>query len=403
MNIRYKVELEESEKRQLVAQLKGGKLGVRKMKRAQILLMADAGKKDAEISEALPSGTSTVYRTKQRFVEEGLDAALNERPRRGGERKLNGEQEAILVALACSAPPKGRSRWTLQLLAEELVVLTDVEDISYQTVRRRLAENNLKPWQKKMWCLPKVDAKFVAQMEDILDLYAEQPDPKRPVVCFDETPTQFVGETRTSLPMEPGKPARFDYEYKRNGTANLFVYLDRHRRWRHVDVTDHRANKDFAQRMRDLVDLHYPDGDLIRVVLDNLNTHTAAALYETFPAPEARRILRKLEFHYTPKHASWLNMVEIEIGVMNEQCLDRRIPDKSTLVDELAAWEHRRNNEGATVNWLFTVDKARDKMKRSYPRIEEESAAPPKKPSRKRTKKPKEPWRQPFKTPGKRY
>lgn len=165
-------------------------------------------------------------------------------------------------------------------------------------------------------------------MEDILDLYAEPPDPKRPVVCFDETPMQLIGETRMPRPMRPGHPALYDYEYKRNGTANLFLYFDPHRCWRHVEVTDHRASVDFAHRMRDLVDIHYPEADLIRVVLDNLSTHSAAALYATFPAPEARRILRRLEFHYTPKHASWLNMVEIEISVMMEQCLHRRIPDK---------------------------------------------------------------------------
>jgi hypothetical protein len=290
-----------------------------------------------------------------------------------------------------------------------LVTLTNVEGISPQTVRRRLAENDLKPWQKKMWCLPKVDAAFVARMEDILDLYAEPPDPKRPVVCFDESPTQLIGETRTPLPAEPGKPARYDYEYKRNGTANLFVYFDRHRSWRHVDVTDSRSNADFAHCMQDLVDIHYPNAELIRLVVDNLSTHTAAALYETFPAHEARRILRKIEFHYTPKHASWLNMVEIEIGVMKEQCLNRRIPDKSSLVDEIAVWESQRNAEKGTIDWRFTVDKAREKMARCYPEPLEslqpvESPKPQRKPpARSNKRRKKQRWIQPFKTPGKRY
>jgi len=403
MNVRYRVDLEESERQQLLDLTRGGTAGVRKIKRAQILLMANAGRKDAEIAEVLPVGTATVYRTKQRFVEEGLEAALQERSRRGGERKLDGQQESLLVALACSKPPKGRSRWTLTLLAGALVALTDIESVSCQTVRRRLAECDLKPWQKKMWCLPKVDAAFVARMEDILDLYAEPPDPKRPVVCFDESPTQLIGETRIPQPPQPGRPARYDYEYKRNGTANIFVHLDRHRRWRHVEATDSRANPDFARQMRDLVDIHYPDADLIRVVLDNLSTHSQAALYETFPAPQARRILRKLEFHYTPKHASWLTMAEIEIGVMNEQCLNRRIPSRPTLVDELAAWEQRRNDEGGTVNWLFTVEKARDKMARCYPQaLDHLPVVEFKRPRKRRTKKSKR-WIQPFKTPGKRY
>lgn len=369
MNVRYIVELDEAERQQLQKLTSTGAPGARKMKRAQILLMAAAGNTDQCIADALQVGTSTVYRTKQRFVEEGLEASLIERPGRGGERKLNAQQEAMLVALACSEPPKGRRRWTLCLLADELVALTELDSLSYETVRRRLGDNELKPWQKKMWCLPKVDAAFVAQMEDVLDLYAEPPDPRRPVVNFDETPVQLVGEARISLPALPGQPARVDHEYRRNGTANLFIYFDRHRKWRHVEVTDHRANADFAHRMRDLVDIHYPKAELIRVVQDNLSIHTAAALYETFAAAEARRILRRLEFHYTPKHASWLNMVEIEIGIMVEQCLKRRIPDKQTLAEQLTAWERRRNAEGGTIDWMFTVDRARTKMGRSYPSI----------------------------------
>jgi hypothetical protein len=288
------------------------------------------------------------------------------------------------------------------LLAEKFVALTDVDSVSPQTVRRRLAENDLKPWQKKMWCLPKVDAAFVAQMEDVLDLYSEPPDPKRPVVCFDEHPTQLIGETRTPQSAEPGRRTHYDYEYKRNGTANIFVHIDRHRAWRHVEATDRRANADFAHQMRDLVDIHYPDADLIRIVLDNLSTHSPAALYETYPAPEARRILRKLEFHYTPKHASWLNMAEIEIGVMKDQCLNRRIPDKPTLIDELAAWEQHRNDEGGTIKWLFTVDKAREKMARCYPNVPDDTSTIDPKPRRRRGKKSSR-WNQPFKTPGKRY
>jgi len=369
MNVRYIVELDEAERQELLKLTSAGAPSARKMKRAQILLLSDEGKPDGEIAEALHVGTSTVYRTKQRFVEESLEQALSERPGRGGERKLKAQQEAMLVALACSKPPTGRRRWTLHLLADELVALTDLDSLSYETVRRRLEENELKPWQKKMWCLPKVNAGFVAQMEDVLELYAEPADPRRPVVCFDETPTQLIGEKRVPLPTLPGQPARQDYEYKRNGTANLFIYFDRHRRWRHVDITDHRANADFAHRMRDLVDLHYPEADLIRIVLDNLSIHSAAALYETFDPAEARRILRRLEFHYTPKHASWLNMVEIEIGVMSEQCLKRRIPDKATLSEELRAWEQRRNAERGTIKWMFTVDKAREKMARCYPAV----------------------------------
>ncbi|MHA6834277.1 IS630 family transposase, partial [Ralstonia pseudosolanacearum] len=177
-------------------------------------------------------------------------------------------------------PPAGRARWTLELLADTFVQLTEHEALSRETVRRRLAENDLKPWRKNMWCIPKVDAEYVARMEDVLDLYAETPDPQRPVVCFDESPTQLIGEVRQPIPAEPGKPSRYDCEYKRNGTANLFVFLDAHRSWRKVKVTERRTANDFAQCMRDLVDIHYPQASRIRVVLDNLSTHTPAALYQ---------------------------------------------------------------------------------------------------------------------------
>lgn len=188
-----------------------------------------------------------------------------------------------------------------------------------------LAENDLKPWRRDMWCIPQVDADYVARMEDVLDLYAEAPDPKRPVVCFDESPIQLIGEVRKPIPAKPGQLERYDCEYKRNGTANLFVFLDVNRPWRKVKVTERRAAEDFAACMRELTDAHYPKAERIRVVLDNLSTHSPGALYQTFPAEEARRVLRRLEFHYVPKHASWLNMVEIEIGVLARQCLDRRI------------------------------------------------------------------------------
>src|SRR5712692_4260678 len=367
MNLRYRVELSQAERDELKALLSGGRHAVRKVKRAQILLAADAGASDEEIATSLGVGGSTVYRTKRRFVLGNLDLALREEPRPGAGRKLSGKQEALLVATACSSPPEGRARWTLDLLAGAMVRLTEHDSISRDTVRRRLAENEIKPWRKDMWCIPQVDAEYVARMEDVLDLYAEVPDPKRPVVCFDESPTQLIGEVRQPIPAEPGQLERYDCEYKRNGTANLFVFLDVHRPWRKVKVTDHRAAQDFAECMRDLVDVHYPGVDRIRVVLDNLSTHSLGALYVAFPPEEARRVLRRLEFHYVPKHASWLNMVEIEIGVLRTQCLDRRIATKERLVSEIAAWERQRNASGARIKWMFTTEKARAKMSRAYP------------------------------------
>ncbi len=368
MNLRYRVELSQTERAELTALLSGGKHAARKLKRAQVLLAADAGAGDEEIARSVGVGGSTVYRTKRRFVLGNLPAALGEQPRPGAKRKLSGKEEALLVATACSNPPAGRARWTLELLAGELVRLTEHTSLSRETVRRRLAENDLKPWRKDMWCIPRVDAEYVARMEDVLDLYAEAPDPNRPVVCFDESPIQLIGEVRQPIPAKPGQLERYDCEYKRNGTANLFLFLDVHRPWRKVKVTESRAAVDFATCMRELADLHFPKAERIRVVLDNLSTHSAGALYHAFPAPEARRLLRRLEFHYVPKHASWLNMVEIEIGVLAAQCLDRRIESIAQLTAETAAWEQQRNATGARIKWMFTTEKARAKMGRAYPK-----------------------------------
>ena len=309
-----------------------------------------------------------MYRTKRRFVEGNLERALSEESRPGAKRKLTGKEEALLVATACANPPAGRARWTLDLLAGEMVKLTAHESLSRETVRRRLADADLKPWRRKMWCIPQVDADYVARMEDVLDLYAEAPDPQRPVVCFDESPIQLIGEVRRPIPPEPGQVERYDCEYRRDGTANLFVFLDANRPWRKVKVTARRTAIDFAVCMRELADLHYPKAERIRVVLDHLSTHSAGAFYQAFPAEQARRLLRRIELHYVPKHASWLNMVEIEIGVLAGQCLDRRIESYPRLTAEVAAWEKQRNGAQARIDWSFTTEKARTKMGRAYPR-----------------------------------
>jgi transposase len=367
MNIRYRVELSETERSELQAMLSGGRQAARTLKRAQILLAADAGVPDEVIATGIAVGGSTVYRTKRRFVEGNLDKALNEQPRPGAKRKLTGPEEALLVATACAKPPEGRARWTIELLAGEMVRLTQHDSLSRETVRRRLAANALKPWRQKMWCVPKIDGEYVARMEDVLDLYAATPDPQHPVVCFDESPIQLIGETRLPIPAAPGRVARIDYEYRRCGTVNLFVMVDAHRPWRHVTVSERRTALDFAACLRELADVHYPQAKRIRVVLDNLSTHTPGSLYEAFPAPEAHRLLRRLEFHFTPKHASWLNMAEIEIGVLKSQCLARRIDRRQRLEREIAAWERARNASGSEIKWMFTTEQARAKMGRAYP------------------------------------
>jgi len=203
-------------------------------------------------------------------------------------------------------------------------------------------------------------------MEDVLDLYAEPYDPRRPWVCFDETPYQMLDDKLEPMEVRPGRPKRVDYEYKREGSCNLFVTVQPQEGWRHVEVTERRTAVDFAHQMKALVDEQLPEAEVIRVVTDNLNIHTPASLYQAFPAEEARRITRKLEFHYTPKHGSWLNMAEIEISVISRQCLKRRIPNMDTLRREIAAWQAERNEQRATIDWRFTTSDARTKLDRLY-------------------------------------
>jgi DDE superfamily endonuclease len=207
-------------------------------------------------------------------------------------------------------------------------------------------------------------------MEEVLEVYTRPHNPHMPLVCLDETSKQLVAETRTPIPMQPGQPERVDYEYERAGTANLFMLFAPLEGWRHIEVTDHRKAADYAQILKDLSDIHFPHAGKIALVQDNLNTHAKASLYETFPPAEARRLVERFEWHYTPKHGSWLNMAESELGVLASQCLERRVPDKETLSREVAAWQERRNKCHAKADWRFTTADARIKLKRLYPRFE---------------------------------
>ena len=214
-----------------------------------------------------------------------------------------------------------------------------------------------------------MSAEFVARMEDVLDLYAEPYDPQRPVVCFDESSVQMLGHVREPMPARPGRPRREDCEYRREGTRNLFMTCEPLAGWRHVAVTERRTREDFAHQMRWLVDEAYPEVEKVRVVLDNLNTHNWTSLYETFPAAEARRMVKKLEFHFTPKHGSWLNMAEIEFSIFSRGCLRQRLPDEESLVREISALERHRNEAKAVIRWGFTTQDARTKLHRLYPDI----------------------------------
>ena len=225
----------------------------------------------------------------------------------------------------------------------------------------------------KSWCIGKPSAQYVAKMEDVLDVYARPYDAKRPLVCLDEASKELHDTPRGTLAMEPGQSQRQDYEYVRNGVCNLFLSIEPLRGRRKVHVTDRRTAQDFAEQLRVLVDEDYPDADVMVLVVDNLNTHGPACLYERFEPAEARRIAAKFEWHYTPEHGSWLNIAECELSVLASQCLSQRIPDKATLISEASAWEVRRNAAHISVDWQFTATDARIKLKRLYPILKEQT------------------------------
>ena len=206
-------------------------------------------------------------------------------------------------------------------------------------------------------------------MEDILETYALPYDPKIPMICMDEQPVQLLGEKLKPISMKPGKPRKEDYEYVRNGTCSIFVFTEPLAGWRHVTASERRTKREWALQIQELLEIHYPDAIRIRLVMDNLNTHTISSLYETFPPDKALSLARRLEIHYTPKHGSWLNIAEIELNALTRQCLDRRIDDISVLNNELSHWEVNRNSSGKHVQWHFSTQSARDKLKWLYPKI----------------------------------
>ncbi len=217
---------------------------------------------------------------------------------------------------------------------------------------------------------PKANAAFVAAMEDVLDVYTRPYDPARPLVCLDETSKQLTKETRAPIPMQPGQPARYDYEYERNGVASLFMVFAPHEGWRNVAVRSRRTAVDYAHVLKELADGHFAKAEKIDLVQDNLNTHRRASLYEAFAPDEAKRIADRFNWHYTPKHGSWLNIAECELSVLARQCLDRRIPDQASLETQVAAWNQNRNNAQAKTRWHFTTEDARTKLISLYPQID---------------------------------
>ena len=368
---KYIVDLKAEEQEMLTGLIASGTQRVRKVNHARILLKAADGWTDQQIRESLDVSIPTIERVRQRFVEEGLQRALVPRKtRRKYQHLMDGNQEAHLLALACSQPPAGHRRWSLRLLASEMVRLEYIAEVSHVTVRHVMQANELKPWLKEEWCIPpKQNAEFVYHMEDVLEVYQRAEEVRFPLICFDETPVQLVSETRQHIPAKQGRLERYDYEYRREGTANLFLFFAPLLNWRHVKVTEQRTKMDWATCIDELVHQHFPNAECCVLVEDQLNTHNPAALYEAFEPAKARSILDRLEFHFTPKHGSWLNMAEIEFSVLSRQCLSGHIPNRDILANEVLAWETERNTRKATVDWRFTTADARIKLKKLYPVI----------------------------------
>ena len=375
---KYVVRLDAEERDRLNELIRKGKRSAQLLTKARILLKADVsdageGWSDSRIAAALDTSIATVERTRRQLVEEGFEAVLARKYNSNSARRriFDGAAEAKLIALTLSPAPAGLCQMEPASARGEGRRTAHCRARQRQHDRADAKKNILKPHRKQQWVIPPdANAAFVATMEDVLEVYQRPHDPQRPLVCLDETSKQLIIETRAPIPAKPGQPARHDYEYERNGVANLFMVFAPLEGWRHVKVTDRHTAIDYAHVLRDLSDTHFPDTAKIVLVQDNLNIHKPASLYEAFPAPEARRLVERFEWHYTPKHGSWLDLAESELGVLASQCLDRRIADKQILAHEVTAWQDHRNKHHAKADWQFTTANARVKLKRLYPQFE---------------------------------
>ena len=367
---------------------KGAGVSAKTIMHANILLFTNDGLGDKkkgvrETAELFDISPNTVNNVRKLYVEGGLDAALDRKTRISPPHisKITGEFEAQVIATALSPAPKGRARWTLRLLADYCSEKKYIVSISHAAIGDMLNTNQVKPHLSKYWCTPKEhDAEFVLHMEDVLGIYQREYDPRIPVVCMDEKPIQLLDEIRDRVSAKPlrmdpdtglpklGAAEKIDSEYVRCGTACIFMFTEPLGAWRHTVALKTRKKEDFALLMREISQRYYPDVEKIIIIADNLNTHTPASFYEAFPPKVAYALAQKYEFHYTPKHGSWLNIAETELSSLALQCLgNHRIKSINELNEMLAAWEIERNTRQKGVNWQFTAEDARIKLKRLYP------------------------------------
>jgi transposase len=380
----YSVKLTEAQRRELEEVVKKGEAPARKIQRANILLKTDSGKYGPcwsikRIQEALGVGSTLVKDVRRQYKQEGMERALNRQPQppRPQKQKIDGEQEAHIIAVLCTEKPEGQERWTLRALNERIIELEIVEQVSHETVRTVLKKNKLKPWQEKQWCVgPKGDGNYICNMEDVLKVYKRPYNQKYPVVCLDEGSVQFRKEEIAGLPMKPGRVKKRDYHYSREGYCNIFLACEPLTGKRFTKVTERRTKVEFAHFVRSIVQEQYRDAEKVILVMDNLSTHHLGALYQVFPAEEASAICDRIEMHMTPVNGSWLDMAEIELSVLGRQVLDERLENIQVVQEKVAAWEAKRNRQRVTIDWRFTTKDARIKLKRLYPEIKETSEDP---------------------------
>lgn len=345
--------------------------------RCNILLNADESKGTTQtyrqIAQTSNCALGTVIATVKEFCQSGLDATLTPRRAPGSDTanlKATGDIQARVIAKACSEAPEGRVRWTLTLLEDAMALVLETK-ISRSTIGRILQRNDLRPHLSEYWCIPpKEDSEFVAAMEDVLDVYHQPYNPAAPLWCMDEKPYQLLGESREPLPMRPGDDTKLDAEYKRNGTVSVFCFIQPHTGRIIHAVEPTRTAVDWAEKIKHLIDVVNPSADKIILVCDNLNTHSIASFYKAFPPEETRRLATKLELHYTPKHGSWLDIAEIGINIMTRECLNRRIGGIEELKNELRNWNEAYNQDPTEINWQFSKETSRIKLKSLYPDIE---------------------------------
>lgn len=348
--------------RKMVRKLIGATTDTRVLKRALVLHGLDCGFSKRSIEDLGLASGRTSWNIRNRYQQEGLDAALYDKGRSGKPVKISKGATQKIAAIACSAPPPGRARWTLNLICEEAKKAGVLKDISRETVRIVLQNHELKPWQKKMWCIGKVDDEYIARMEDVLKVYELPYDPSRPVVCLDEKPVQLVAHTRKTIAPAPGRPERQDYEYKRNGSANVFRAVEPRAGRHFTKVTPNRKMPEFAKFLKS-IERAYPIAKTIHLIMDNLSSHSEKALIKTFGKQEGRRLWNRFTVHYTPKHASWLNQAEIGIGIYTRQCLGKeRVATIEDLAIRSSAWNREANKKKIKIEWTFTRKKARQKF-----------------------------------------